>query len=128
MSHLPTRSRRVRARLALAVALALVVPLTGPTVSPAQAAPARAPIPAAAAVPTDDWLHVQGNKIVDEAGNHVYRLEGDAISQSGLNTKCANGNNRDFVTLVSNLPTGDLDTLDAAYTLTVTNTGNGKKG
>lgn len=67
-------------------------------------------------------------EIVDEAGNHVYRLEGDAISQSGFVTRCASGNNRDFATLVSNLPTGDLDTLDAGYVLSVTNTGNGKKG
>jgi hypothetical protein len=43
-------------------------------------------------------------------------------------TKCANGNDRDFATLVSNLPTGDLTFLDAGYTLGVTNAGNGKKG
>jgi hypothetical protein len=67
-------------------------------------------------------------EIVDEAGNHVYRLEGDAITQSGFVTRCASGNNRDFATLVSNLPTGDLDTLDAGYVLSVTNAGNGKKG
>ncbi|HEU4756036.1 MAG TPA: hypothetical protein VFS72_05185 [Agromyces sp.] len=67
-------------------------------------------------------------EIVDEAGNHVYRLEGDSITQSGFVTRCASGNNRDFATLVSNLPTGDLDTLDAGYVLSVTNTGNGKKG
>ncbi|WP_350349531.1 hypothetical protein ABIQ69_06350 [Agromyces sp. G08B096] len=65
-------------------------------------------------------------EIVDEAGNHVYRLTGDAISQGGFQTKCANGANRDFATLVSNLPTGDLDSLDAGYSLTVTNTGKGK--
>ena len=69
-------------------------------------------------------------EIVDDAGNYVYRLEGDAISQAGFVTKCASGNNRDFVTLVSNLPTGDLTYLDAGYVLSVTNTGNGngKKG
>lgn len=67
-------------------------------------------------------------EIVDEAGNHVYRLEGDDITMSGLDTSCAKGKNRDFATLVSNLPTGDLDTLDAGYELTVTNTGNGRKG
>jgi hypothetical protein len=67
-------------------------------------------------------------EIVDEAGNFVYRLEGDDIAMSGLDTSCAKGKNRDFATLVSNLPTGDLDTLDAGYSLTVTNTGNGKQG
>ena len=67
-------------------------------------------------------------EIVDDAGNHVYRLEGDAISQGGFSTKCANGNGRDFAVLVSNLPTGDLATLDATYDLSVRNTGNGKKG
>ncbi|GGI47530.1 hypothetical protein SAMN04489721_0634 [Agromyces flavus] len=68
-------------------------------------------------------------EIVDEAGNYVYRLEQDEITLA-LDTRCANGSKRDFAVLVSNLPTGDLDTLDAGYTLTVTNTntGNGKKG
>ncbi len=66
-------------------------------------------------------------EVVDSEGNHVYRLEGDAISQGGLSTKCANGSNRDFVTLVSNLPSGDITTLDAGYVLSVTNTGNGKR-
>jgi hypothetical protein len=67
-------------------------------------------------------------EIVDDAGNYVYRLEGDTISQAGFDTRCASGNNRDFATLVSNLPTGDLTYLDAGYTLTVTNTGNGRNG
>jgi hypothetical protein len=66
-------------------------------------------------------------EISDGAGNYVYRLEGDAISQPGFNTKCANGNQRDFATLVSNLPSGDLAFLDAGYALGVKNTGNGKK-
>ena len=67
-------------------------------------------------------------EITDDAGNYVYRLEGDAISQGGFDTRCANGQNRDFATIVSNMPTGDLTYLDAGYTLDVTNTGNGKKG
>lgn len=58
-------------------------------------------------------------EITDDAGNFVYRLTGDQISQGGFNTKCANGTKRDFVTLVSNLPTGDLTFLDAGYDLTV---------
>jgi len=58
-------------------------------------------------------------EITDGAGNFVYRLTGDQISQGGFNTKCANGTKGDFVTLVSNLPTGDLTFLDAGYDLTV---------
>jgi len=67
-------------------------------------------------------------ELTDGAGNYVYRLEGDAISQGGFDTTCANGRNRDFATLVSNLPTGDLTYLDAGYVLSVTNDGNGRKG
>ena len=62
-------------------------------------------------------------EIVDGAGSFVYRLEGDEITQGGFNTKCANGPNRDFAVLISNLPTGDLTVLDADYTLRVSNTG-----
>ena len=61
-------------------------------------------------------------EVSDGAGNYVYRLAGDAISQSGFNTKCANGQKRDFSTIVSNLPTGDLTFLDAGYALAVTKT------
>jgi len=60
-------------------------------------------------------------EITDGAGNYVYRLTGDAITQGGFNTKCANGNQGDFATIVSNLPTGDLTFLDAGYTLSVQN-------
>jgi hypothetical protein len=55
----------------------------------------------------------------DGEGNYVYRFTGDMITTEMFNTKCANGNQGDFVTLVSNLPTGDLTYLDAGYTLTV---------
>lgn len=58
-------------------------------------------------------------EITDGVGNYVYRLTGDQISQGGFDTKCANGTKGDFVTLVSNLPTGDLTFLDAGYDLTV---------
>jgi hypothetical protein len=58
-------------------------------------------------------------EVTDGAGNYVYRLSGDAIAQSGFNTKCANGQKQDFATIVSNLPTGDLTFLDAGYSLTV---------
>ena len=62
---------------------------------------------------------VSGYELTDDAGNFVYRLTGDQITQGGLSTKCANGTKGDFVTLVSNLPTGDLTFLDAGYELTV---------
>jgi hypothetical protein len=58
-------------------------------------------------------------EVTDGAGNYVYRLSGDLITQSGFSTKCANGTKQDFATLVSNLPTGDLTFLDAGYALTV---------
>lgn len=61
-------------------------------------------------------------EITDGAGNFVYRLTGDQISQAGFDTKCANGRQRDFATLVSNLPTGDLTFLDAGYDLSVRHT------
>ena len=50
------------------------------------------------------------------------RHSGREITQGGFNTKCANGPNRDFAVLISNLPTGDLTVLDADYTLRVSNT------
>jgi hypothetical protein len=65
-------------------------------------------------------------EIVDEAGNHVYRLEGDQITSTRFDTRCANGPNRDFAIIVSNLPTGDLTVLNADYDLRVRNEG-GKK-
>jgi hypothetical protein len=65
-------------------------------------------------------------ELTDGAGNWVYRVSGDVATLTGLRTKCANGNQRDFATIVSNLPTGDLTYLDADYTLTVRNTGNGR--
>ncbi|WP_407651686.1 cellulase family glycosylhydrolase [Actinoplanes sandaracinus] len=58
--------RQARRRLAAAVA-GLALALTGGVTAPAVAAPG-----AAAAVPASDWLHVQGNQIVDEAGNPVW--------------------------------------------------------
>ena len=55
-------------------------------------------------------------EMVDSNGNHVYELEGDSITASGFSTKCANGTKRDVTAVISNLPTGDLDVLDADYT------------
>ncbi|HTE74009.1 MAG TPA: hypothetical protein VK640_12530, partial [Actinomycetes bacterium] len=60
------------------------------------------------------------DEIVDSEGNHVYQLSADesgAISASGFTTRCANGTKKDVTAVVSNLPDGDLDVLDADYTL-----------
>jgi hypothetical protein len=58
-------------------------------------------------------------EITDGAGNFVYRFSGDAFSTTTFLTKCANGAASDFVVSVSNLPTGDLAVLDAAYDYSV---------
>jgi hypothetical protein len=59
------------------------------------------------------------NEIRDDAGNFVYRYTGDEITTGTFTTKCANGNQADFVVSVSNLPTGDLAVLDASYDYSV---------
>lgn len=66
-------------------------------------------------------------EIVDSEGNHVYRLEGDSVTSPVLDTKCANGPNRDFAVIVSNLPTGDLTVLNADYDLRVRKVPAGKR-
>jgi hypothetical protein len=58
-------------------------------------------------------------EIVDPAGNFVYRFTGDEISTGTFNTRCAGGNQADFVVSVSNLPDGDLAVLDAGYDYSV---------
>ena len=58
------------------------------------------------------------NETTDDAGNHVYRYDGDAITTPVLNGKCAG--KAGIVTVVSNLPTGDLQFLDAPYTYALT--------
>ena len=58
------------------------------------------------------------NETTDDAGNHVYRFDGDAITTPVLNGKCAG--KAGIVTVVSNLPTGDLQFLDAPYTYALT--------
>jgi len=62
----------------------------------------------------------------DEAG-FVYRFEGDEIDASGFTTQCMNGTKASVLVAISNLPTGDLTTLDADYTFRLTNTGNKRK-
>lgn len=63
-------------------------------------------------------------ELTDGAGNYVYRYNEDTATTGVLNTKCANGNQADFVLVVSNMPTAndpsDLSTLDASYDYTVT--------
>jgi len=69
---------RHRAGLAAVVAAAAVTAVPQIGTSPAVAAgtsasgPAAAAARAAAAVPEKDWLHVEGNRVVDEAGNPVW--------------------------------------------------------
>lgn len=58
-------------------------------------------------------------ELTDGAGNFVYRYTGDSLRTDTFTTKCANGNQSDFVVSVSNLPTGDLTALDATYDYTV---------
>jgi hypothetical protein len=57
----------------------------------------------------------------DEAG-FVYRLTGDEIAQGGFNTKCMKSTRTSFVVAISNMPTGDLTTLDADYVFRLTKT------
>jgi hypothetical protein len=53
------------------------------------------------------------HEVTDDAGNFVYRFDGDAITTPTYNGKCAG--KAGIVTVVSNLPTGDLQVLDAPY-------------
>jgi hypothetical protein len=57
----------------------------------------------------------------DEAG-FVYRLTGDEFIQGGFDTKCMKSTQTSFVVAISNMPTGDLTTLDADYVFRLTKT------
>ena len=59
-------------------------------------------------------------EIVDNQGNYVYRFAGSSISQAGFSTSCLKGTKDSFSVVVSNLPTGDIQVLDAGYSLRVT--------
>ncbi|MGY1526033.1 cellulase family glycosylhydrolase [Streptomyces sp. MN3] len=74
----PRRPWRVAASLLLGLAVAAVPAVT----TPASAAPDAPALPVAAA-PQSDWLHTEGNQIVDEAGKPV-RLTG--VNWFGFNT------------------------------------------
>ena len=62
-------------------------------------------------------------EIVDAAG-FVYRFQGDRIQQAGFNTACLRSTKDRIAVVISNLPTGDLQYLDATYLFRLTNTGN----
>ena len=64
-------------------------------------------------------------EIVDDAGNYVYRFEGNSIHETGFNTTCLD-NKEQITVVISNLTTGDIQVLDADYMLRVT--GSNKKG
>lgn len=73
----PPRRRGGRARLAVATVLttlAATVPTLGTSTATAAETPGTGTSGAAgaAAVPAEDWLHVEGNQIVDKAGNPVW--------------------------------------------------------
>ena len=54
-------------------------------------------------------------EIVDSEGNHVYRFEGDSISESGFVTTCLRGTKGSVTAVISNLTSGDIQVLDADY-------------
>jgi hypothetical protein len=63
------------------------------------------------------------NEIVDDEGNYVYRFEaGDdgAVSAAGFTTSCLKGTRDSFTVVISNLPTGDIQVLDADYRFRLT--------
>jgi hypothetical protein len=62
-------------------------------------------------------------EILDAAG-FVYRFEGDEIFEEGFNTACLRSSKARIAVVVSNMPTGDLQYLDADYLFQLTNTGN----
>jgi hypothetical protein len=66
-------------------------------------------------------------EILDAAG-FVYRFEtASDITQSGFSTRCMNATKDHIAVVISNLPSGDLEYLDANYTFRLTNTGNKQK-
>ncbi len=65
-------------------------------------------------------------EMVDNQGTHVYRFNGDDITAGGFDTKCHNGTKSDVVTVISNMPSGDVTTLDADYDFRLAATGKAK--
>ncbi len=69
----PMRKRLGPAFAAAVTATAVLMALSGPTSAQAAApAPASVPPAAPAAAAGDDWLHTEGNRIVDKQGNRVW--------------------------------------------------------
>ena len=62
---------------------------------------------------------IEGETYISTDGYYVYRFTGTSITQSL--TKCSSQDS--FTAVISNLPSGDLDVLDAAYEFRITNTG-----
>jgi hypothetical protein len=63
------------------------------------------------------------NEIVDDEGNYVYRFpagDDDAVSAAGFTTSCLKGTQDSFTVVISNLPTGDIQVLDADYRFRLT--------
>jgi hypothetical protein len=60
-------------------------------------------------------------------GGYLYRFEGDQAWVLNGTSECLRGTQDAFVVVVSNMPTGDLQYLDATYEFRLVNTGNGKK-
>ena len=63
------------------------------------------------------------NEIVDDEGNYVYRFpagDDDAVSAAGFTTSCLKGTTDTFTVVISNLPTGDIQVLDADYRFRLT--------
>jgi hypothetical protein len=76
-------------------------------------------------VATCDLTPGVSDELEDTAG-FIWRFEDDSFD-ANFNTKCMNGTRDEFAVVISNLPTGDLNTLDANYTFRLTNTGNKQK-
>jgi hypothetical protein len=66
------------------------------------------------------------NDELEDTAGFIWRFEDDSFD-ANFNTKCMNGTRDEFAVVISNLPTGDLNTLDADYTFRLTNTGNKQK-
>jgi hypothetical protein len=63
------------------------------------------------------------NEIVDDEGNYVYRFAAgndNAVSEAGFTTSCLKGTKGTFTVVISNLPTGDIQVLDADYRFRLT--------
>jgi hypothetical protein len=76
-------------------------------------------------VATCDLTPGVNDELEDTAG-FIWRFEDDSFD-ANFNTTCMNGTRDEFAVVISNLPTGVLNTLDANYTFRLTNTGNKQK-